>query len=59
MDKDKRINLIIDESFVDFANEDLTFTLIHSETLEKNKHLIVVKAYPSLMEFRLEIHCSY
>ena len=38
------INLIIDESFVDFAEEDITFTLIDSDILSKYDHLIVVKS---------------
>ncbi len=38
------INLIIDESFVDFAEEDISYTLFDSDILDNNKHLTVVKS---------------
>ena len=41
--KDKGIKLIIDESFVDFADE-LDNTLINQEILSANTHLIVMKS---------------
>lgn len=36
--------LIFDESFIDFAQKDLRYTLIKDETLEKYRNLIVVKS---------------
>ena len=38
------IKLIIDESFVDFAEEALETTLLHNEILEPNPHLCVMKS---------------
>lgn len=40
--QNKRI--IVDESFIDFANEAVRYTLLDSEILEKYKNLIVVKS---------------
>ena len=40
--KQKSINLLIDESFVDFANEN--FTLLNNSILQEFKNLIVVKS---------------
>lgn len=42
--KDKKIRLIIDESFVDFAEEGLGSTLFDNSILEKNRHLVVIKS---------------
>lgn len=36
--------IIIDESFVDFANEDVRYTLIDSKILNKYKNLMVIKS---------------
>ena len=36
--------IIVDESFIDFANEDIKYTLLDSEILNKYKNLIVVKS---------------
>ena len=41
--KDKNIKLIIDESFVDFA-EETNGTLVSMDILEKNPHLYVIKS---------------
>lgn len=41
--KEKGIRLVVDESFVDFADEPDS-TLIHSEILEENLHLYVMKS---------------
>ncbi len=40
--KDKKI--IIDESFIDFSDESLRYTLIDDEILDKYKNLIVIKS---------------
>lgn len=42
--RDKKIRLIIDESFVDFAEEGLRLTLFNNSILEKNRHLVVIKS---------------
>lgn len=36
--------IVVDESFIDFANEDVKYTLLDSEILNKYKNLIVVKS---------------
>lgn len=36
--------IIVDESFVDFADENLKYTLLNSEILRKYKNLIVIKS---------------
>lgn len=36
--------LIFDESFIDFANEDIRYTLLKNDVLEKYKNLIVIKS---------------
>lgn len=36
--------IVVDESFIDFANEDIKYTLLDSEILNKYKNLIVVKS---------------
>lgn len=36
--------IIVDESFVDFANKDERYTLINNQTLEKYSNLIVIKS---------------
>lgn len=41
--KDKKIKIIIDESFVDFA-EEKDSTLLQQQILEENKHLYVIKS---------------
>lgn len=42
--KNKKIRLIIDESFVDFAEDGLATTLFDNSILEANSHLIVIKS---------------
>lgn len=42
--REQRIRLIVDESFVDFAETDERFTLFSKELLHANPHLIVVKS---------------
>lgn len=42
--KVKQIRLIVDESFVDFANGGLDMSLLDNNTLSANPHLIVVKS---------------
>lgn len=46
IEKAKNLNkrIIVDESFIDFANEDIKYTLLDSEILNKYKNLIVVKS---------------
>jgi len=41
---DKNINLIIDESFIDFAEESYNSTLLKNDTLKNNPNLIVIKS---------------
>ena len=36
--------VIIDESFIDFADKDRKYTLLTNEILEKNKNLIIIKS---------------
>ena len=42
--KNKKIRLIVDESFVDFAKEGLGATLFDNSILAQNQHLIVIKS---------------
>lgn len=42
--KQNNIRMIIDESFVDFANQASDATLIHNDILETNRHLCVMKS---------------
>ena len=42
--KQRGINFIVDESFVDFVDTEGEFSLLHNEVLEGNKHLYVVKS---------------
>lgn len=42
--KKKGIRLIIDESFVDFADSEKAFTLLNNDILKENPHLTVVKS---------------
>ena len=42
--KEKNVNLIFDESFIDFAEKEIRYTLINDEILEKYPNLIVIKS---------------
>ena len=42
--REKNITLIVDESFVDFAEDGLNSSLIKNDILESNRNLIVVKS---------------
>lgn len=42
--KEKKIQFIVDESFVDFASVDGQFTLLNNSILAENEHLMVVKS---------------
>ena len=42
--KEKNVNLIFDESFIDFAEKDIRYSLIKDEILEKYPNLIVIKS---------------
>lgn len=42
--KEKNVNLIFDESFIDFAEKEIRYSLIKDEILEKYPNLIVVKS---------------
>ncbi|MBO7282458.1 MAG: aminotransferase class I/II-fold pyridoxal phosphate-dependent enzyme [Alistipes sp.] len=42
--KQRGINFIVDESFVDFVDTEGEFSLLHNAVLENNKHLYVVKS---------------
>lgn len=42
--REKKIQLIIDESFVDFADTDEWQSLLYKEFIEQNPHVIVVKS---------------
>lgn len=46
IEKAKQLNkkIIIDESFIDFADEDERYTLINSEILQTYKNLIIIKS---------------
>lgn len=41
---DNNIRLVIDESFLDFANPELQYSLFDTELLAANKHIVVVKS---------------
>lgn len=40
----RNITLIVDESFIDFANENMRYTLLSEKTLNRHPHVIVVKS---------------
>ena len=42
--KQRGINFIVDESFVDFVDTEGEFSLLYNDVLESNKHLYVVKS---------------
>ena len=42
--KEKNVNLIFDESFIDFAEKKIRYTLINDDILEKYPNLIVIKS---------------
>ena len=42
--KQRGINFIVDESFVDFVDTEGEFSLLHNDVLQNNKHLYVVKS---------------
>lgn len=42
--KEKRITLVVDESFVDFSNESVQNSLLQNEIIQDNPHLIVIKS---------------
>ena len=42
--KERNIQLILDESFVDFSEGNVNNSLIHNNILENNPHLVVVKS---------------
>ena len=42
--KERGINFIVDESFVDFVDTEGEFSLLHNDVLQNNKHLYVVKS---------------
>ncbi len=42
--KQRGVDFIVDESFVDFVDTEGEFSLLHNEVLESNKHLYVVKS---------------
>lgn len=42
--KEKNVNLIFDESFIDFAENKIRYTLINDQILEKYPNLIVIKS---------------
>lgn len=42
--QDEKIRLIVDESFIDFADNKKWFTLFNKEFLHNNQHLVVVKS---------------
>ena len=42
--KERGVNFIVDESFVDFVDTEGEFSLLHNEVLECNKHLYVIKS---------------
>ena len=42
--KQRSVNFIVDESFVDFVDTEGEFSLLHNAVLEGNKHLYVVKS---------------
>lgn len=42
--KEKNVNLIFDESFIDFAEKEIRYSLIKDEILDKYPNLIVIKS---------------
>ena len=42
--KDKKVTLVVDESFVDFSEQSVDNTLLTNEILEENPNLVVVKS---------------
>ncbi|NLB90075.1 MAG: aminotransferase class I/II-fold pyridoxal phosphate-dependent enzyme, partial [Clostridiales bacterium] len=42
--KEKNILLIVDESFVDFADKEKKYTLLTNDILKSNPHLVVIKS---------------
>ncbi len=42
--KERCVNFIVDESFVDFVDTEGEFSLLHNDVLQNNKHLYVVKS---------------
>ena len=42
--KQRGVDFIVDESFVDFVDTEGEFSLLHNEVLESNEHLYVVKS---------------
>ena len=42
--KDKKVTLVVDESFVDFSEKSVDNTLLTNEILEENPNLVVVKS---------------
>ncbi len=42
--KERGLKLIVDESFVDFANVDGPFSLLENKILAENSHLVVIKS---------------
>ncbi len=42
--KNKNVKVVIDESFIDFADEDKRYTLLSNEMLEKYPNLIAIKS---------------
>lgn len=40
----KKVLLIVDESFIDFAEKNLRYTLVNNELLEKYQELVVIKS---------------
>ena len=42
--KERGVNFIVDESFVDFVDTEGEFSLLHNDVLQNNKHLYVVKS---------------
>ena len=42
--KERGVNFIVDESFVDFVDTEGEFSLLHNDILQNNKHLYVVKS---------------